>query len=284
MPRLCGWEGTAARTIPAFFLSADTSRHLSSPRVTFLIVVSALKIKSQELFDEWVSKLRHHRLYRQNEIAMYPNEKSFYYPHYPSPNSPTLAKSAPMRKVYFSTTQRSVDEKLMWSVDAFLCLSAYGYGCFISNIYWSQSPSTEVWCEIKANCYWSDLWEGLPLQCMSIQRQSTVHAVGAFPLSCNSQAKVTAWLQSSDDMDKCSKGETTEPPLVMCGFPLVSRFLKIYLYIYIHFCYFTHCNLVTVKLPCLERYNLMAHCPSPTSSSLWRVGAGCVGWGTVRIH
>uniref|UniRef100_A0A8D3D4V1 Oxysterol-binding protein n=1 Tax=Scophthalmus maximus TaxID=52904 RepID=A0A8D3D4V1_SCOMX len=93
-----------------------------------------LKIKSQELFDEWVSKLRHHRLYRQNEIAMYPNEKSFYYPHYPSPNSPTLAKSAPMRK-----------------------------------------------------------------------RQSTVHAVGAFPLSCNSQAKVTAWLQSSDDMDKCSK-------------------------------------------------------------------------------
>uniref|UniRef100_A0A8D3BEQ2 Oxysterol-binding protein n=1 Tax=Scophthalmus maximus TaxID=52904 RepID=A0A8D3BEQ2_SCOMX len=91
-----------------------------------------LKIKSQELFDEWVSKLRHHRLYRQNEIAMYPNEKSFYYPHYPSPNSPTLAKSAPMRKVYFSTTQ-------------------------------------------------------------------------PFPLSCNSQAKVTAWLQSSDDMDKCSK-------------------------------------------------------------------------------
>uniref|UniRef100_A0A669DD34 Oxysterol-binding protein n=1 Tax=Oreochromis niloticus TaxID=8128 RepID=A0A669DD34_ORENI len=47
-----------------------------------------LKIKSQELFDEWVSKLRHHRLYRQNEIAMYPNEKSLFYPHYASPNSP----------------------------------------------------------------------------------------------------------------------------------------------------------------------------------------------------
>ncbi|XP_034466081.1 oxysterol-binding protein-related protein 3 isoform X3 [Hippoglossus hippoglossus] len=101
-----------------------------------------LKIKSQELFDEWVSKLRHHRLYRQNEIAMYPNEKSFYYPHYSSPkspNSPSLAKSASLRK------------------------------------------------------------------CMSIQRQSTVHSVGAFPVSCNSQAKVTAWLQSSDDMDKCSQ-------------------------------------------------------------------------------
>uniref|UniRef100_A0A8C2XI75 Oxysterol-binding protein n=1 Tax=Cyclopterus lumpus TaxID=8103 RepID=A0A8C2XI75_CYCLU len=53
-----------------------------------------LKIKSQELFDEWVSKLRHHRLYRQNEIAMYPTEKCFYYPHYPSPNSPSTAKTA----------------------------------------------------------------------------------------------------------------------------------------------------------------------------------------------
>uniref|UniRef100_A0A8C9XIY3 Oxysterol-binding protein n=1 Tax=Sander lucioperca TaxID=283035 RepID=A0A8C9XIY3_SANLU len=90
-----------------------------------------LKIKSHELFDEWVSKLRHHRLYRQNEIAMYPTEKSFYYPHYPSPNSPSM--------------------------------------------------------------------------CMSIRRQSTVHSAGAFPVSCNSQAKVAAWLQSSDDMDKCSK-------------------------------------------------------------------------------
>uniref|UniRef100_A0A8D0CS97 Oxysterol-binding protein n=1 Tax=Sander lucioperca TaxID=283035 RepID=A0A8D0CS97_SANLU len=52
-----------------------------------------LKIKSHELFDEWVSKLRHHRLYRQNEIAMYPTEKSFYYPHYPSPNSPSMAET-----------------------------------------------------------------------------------------------------------------------------------------------------------------------------------------------
>uniref|UniRef100_A0A7N8Y656 Oxysterol-binding protein n=1 Tax=Mastacembelus armatus TaxID=205130 RepID=A0A7N8Y656_9TELE len=56
-----------------------------------------LKIKSQDLFDEWVSKLRLHRLYRQNEIALYPNEKSFYYP---SPNSPSIAESASIRKAY----------------------------------------------------------------------------------------------------------------------------------------------------------------------------------------
>ncbi|XP_071062250.1 oxysterol-binding protein-related protein 3 isoform X2 [Pseudochaenichthys georgianus] len=98
-----------------------------------------LKIKSQELFDEWVAKLRHHRLYRQNEIAMYPTDKSFYYPHYPSANSPSMAEVASIRK------------------------------------------------------------------CMSMRRQSTVHSAGAFPLNCSSQAKVAAWLQSSDDMDKCSK-------------------------------------------------------------------------------
>uniref|UniRef100_A0A7N6F7U4 Oxysterol-binding protein n=1 Tax=Anabas testudineus TaxID=64144 RepID=A0A7N6F7U4_ANATE len=66
-----------------------------------------LKIKSQELFDEWVSKLRHHRLYRQNEIAMYPNDKSFYYPHYPSPSSPAMTESASIRKVDLWTTQQA---------------------------------------------------------------------------------------------------------------------------------------------------------------------------------
>uniref|UniRef100_A0A8C5N6A0 Oxysterol-binding protein n=1 Tax=Gouania willdenowi TaxID=441366 RepID=A0A8C5N6A0_GOUWI len=91
-----------------------------------------LKIKSQELFDEWVSKLRHHRLCRQNEIAMCPNEKSFYYPHYPSPNSPSMAESASIRK-------------------------------------------------------------------------SSVHSGGVFPSTSNSQARVAAWLHSSDEMDRCSK-------------------------------------------------------------------------------
>uniref|UniRef100_A0A3Q2E2K6 Oxysterol-binding protein n=1 Tax=Cyprinodon variegatus TaxID=28743 RepID=A0A3Q2E2K6_CYPVA len=88
-----------------------------------------LKIKSQELFDEWVSKLRHHRLFRQNEIAMCANEKPFFYPIYPSPNSPGIAEGASLRRVNLT----------------------------------------------------------------------------GFPLSANSQAKVAAWLQSSDDMDKCSK-------------------------------------------------------------------------------
>ncbi|XP_016419933.1 oxysterol-binding protein-related protein 3-like, partial [Sinocyclocheilus rhinocerous] len=57
-----------------------------------------LKIKSQELFDEWVSKLRHHRLYRQNEIAMFPHEKTLFHPHYPLTSSPTIPDSQSIRK------------------------------------------------------------------------------------------------------------------------------------------------------------------------------------------
>uniref|UniRef100_A0A8C7L8M1 Oxysterol-binding protein n=1 Tax=Oncorhynchus kisutch TaxID=8019 RepID=A0A8C7L8M1_ONCKI len=96
-----------------------------------------LKIKSQELFDEWVSKLRHHRLYRQNEIAMYPQEKAYYYPHFPPPGSPAM------------------------------CIHRKKH--------------------------------------VSLARQASVHAAGSFPVTCTSQSKVAAWLQSSDDMNKCSK-------------------------------------------------------------------------------
>uniref|UniRef100_A0A669FCC3 Oxysterol-binding protein n=1 Tax=Oreochromis niloticus TaxID=8128 RepID=A0A669FCC3_ORENI len=51
-----------------------------------------LKVKSPELFEEWVSKLRHHRLFRQNEISMYPHEKHLFHPH--AASSPSLNDSA----------------------------------------------------------------------------------------------------------------------------------------------------------------------------------------------
>ncbi|XP_072333255.1 oxysterol-binding protein-related protein 6 isoform X2 [Scyliorhinus torazame] len=37
-----------------------------------------LKVKSQEVFDAWVTKLRYHRLYRQNEIVRSPRDASFH--------------------------------------------------------------------------------------------------------------------------------------------------------------------------------------------------------------
>lgn len=36
------------------------------------------QVKSQDWFDAWVSKLRHHRLYRQNEIVRSPRDASFH--------------------------------------------------------------------------------------------------------------------------------------------------------------------------------------------------------------
>uniref|UniRef100_A0AAZ3P3Q9 Oxysterol-binding protein n=1 Tax=Oncorhynchus tshawytscha TaxID=74940 RepID=A0AAZ3P3Q9_ONCTS len=47
------------------------------------------EMKSQQLFDDWVSKLRHHRVFRQNEIAMYPHERLLFHPSShlsPNPN------------------------------------------------------------------------------------------------------------------------------------------------------------------------------------------------------
>uniref|UniRef100_H2VB97 Oxysterol-binding protein-related protein 3 n=1 Tax=Takifugu rubripes TaxID=31033 RepID=H2VB97_TAKRU len=73
-----------------------------------------LKVKSQELFEEWVSKLRHHRVFRQNEIATYPHERHLFYPH----TSPSLNES--MKKVGYSerstlTKQTSIHQSKLSS-------------------------------------------------------------------------------------------------------------------------------------------------------------------------
>lgn len=133
---------------------------------------ATFQLKQQDQFDEWVARLRHHRLYRQNEIASY--EKTFHYPHHQCPNSPGMSDSASIRKVWAYTTGLT-----------------YGWWCLL----WESR------CRQVGRCM------SLLLQGMSIRRQSTVHAAAAFPQPCSSQVKVAAWLQSSEDMDKCSKGE-----------------------------------------------------------------------------
>ncbi|KAG7245113.1 hypothetical protein INR49_023679 [Caranx melampygus] len=65
-----------------------------------------LKVKSPELFEEWVSKLRHHRVFRQNEIAMYPHERHLFHPH--ATSSPSLSDS--LRKRSTLTKQVSVHQ------------------------------------------------------------------------------------------------------------------------------------------------------------------------------
>uniref|UniRef100_A0A672MDD2 Oxysterol-binding protein n=1 Tax=Sinocyclocheilus grahami TaxID=75366 RepID=A0A672MDD2_SINGR len=99
-----------------------------------------LKVKSPDVFDIWVCKLRHHRLFRQNEIVRSPRDATLRtFPPSASAESPQNTPS--------STHQNKV-------ILVF---------CFIS----------------------------LPWQ---------------LPPSCsNGQSKVAAWLQDSEEMDKCAE-------------------------------------------------------------------------------
>nr|XP_046272715.1 oxysterol-binding protein-related protein 3-like isoform X2 [Scatophagus argus] len=65
-----------------------------------------LKVKSPELFEEWVLKLRHHRVFRQNEIAMYPHERHLFHPH--ASSSPSINDS--LRKRATLTKQTSAHQ------------------------------------------------------------------------------------------------------------------------------------------------------------------------------
>ncbi|KAM9163630.1 oxysterol-binding protein-related protein 3 isoform 2-T4 [Pangshura tecta] len=100
-----------------------------------------LKVKSQELFDEWVAKLRHHRLYRQNEIAMFPHDINNFFP------ASSTTDSVP--SVFDSVSSR------------------------------------------KAG---------------SLTKQNSLRIGSSLQFSCpSSESRIPPWLQSSEDMEKCSK-------------------------------------------------------------------------------
>ncbi|XP_034042047.1 oxysterol-binding protein-related protein 6 isoform X2 [Thalassophryne amazonica] len=104
-----------------------------------------LKVKSQDIFDAWVSKLRHHRLYRQNEIVRSPRE-------------------ATMRAFPPTAT-----------ID-------------------SPQPASSVGGEVKTKpC-------SFPWQPVAASGNSSLPASYS-----NSQSKVAAWLQESEEMDKCAE-------------------------------------------------------------------------------
>uniref|UniRef100_A0A8K9UY24 Oxysterol-binding protein n=1 Tax=Oncorhynchus mykiss TaxID=8022 RepID=A0A8K9UY24_ONCMY len=94
-----------------------------------------LKIKSPDIFDSWVVKLRYHRLYRQNEIVRSPRDATMRTFPPPSPPAPSSSTSLPP-----------------WQSP--------------------QAPSTR----------------------------------SSLPASySNGQSKVAAWLQESEEMDKCTE-------------------------------------------------------------------------------
>ncbi|KAM4874895.1 oxysterol-binding protein-related protein 3 isoform 6-T6 [Thomomys bottae] len=98
-----------------------------------------LKVKSEEVFDEWVSKLRHHRMYRQNEIAMFPRDVTHFFPGSTVPDS-----------------------------------------------------TSEVFNSISSR------------KRSSISKQNSFQTGSNLSFSCG-ETRVPFWLQSSEDMEKCSK-------------------------------------------------------------------------------
>ncbi|KAM9851260.1 oxysterol-binding protein-related protein 6 isoform 2-T2 [Aulostomus maculatus] len=106
-----------------------------------------LKVKSQDIFDAWVSKLRHHRLYRQNEIVR-------------SPREATMRTFPPAAAIE------------------------------------SPQPASSVTHEAKAKP------SSLPWQPVVPSNSSN----SSLPISySNGQSKVVAWLQESEEMDKCAE-------------------------------------------------------------------------------
>ncbi|XP_039718502.1 oxysterol-binding protein-related protein 3 isoform X2 [Pteropus medius] len=99
-----------------------------------------LKVKSEEVFEEWVSKLRHHRMYRQNEIAMFPHEVNHFFP------GSTITESASGVLDSISSRKRS-----------------------------------------------------------SISKQNSFQTGSNLSFSCGGETRIPLWLQSSEDMEKCSK-------------------------------------------------------------------------------
>uniref|UniRef100_UPI0037E76CFB oxysterol-binding protein-related protein 6 isoform X4 n=1 Tax=Semicossyphus pulcher TaxID=241346 RepID=UPI0037E76CFB len=106
-----------------------------------------LKVKSQDIFDAWVCKLRHHRLYRQNEIVR-------------SPREATMRTFPPPAAIE------------------------------------SPQPASSVAREAKAKP------SSLPWQPVAPISGSN----NSLPASySNGQSKVVAWLQESEEMDKCAE-------------------------------------------------------------------------------
>ncbi|XP_029386532.1 oxysterol-binding protein-related protein 6 isoform X1 [Echeneis naucrates] len=107
-----------------------------------------LKVKSQEIFDAWVSKLRHHRLYRQNEIVRSPRDATMRaFPPQAAMESPQPAASV------VHESKQAKPSNLPWQ---------------------SAAPSNSSNSSLPASY-------------------------------SNGQSKVVAWLQESEEMDKCAE-------------------------------------------------------------------------------
>ncbi|KAK2096178.1 Oxysterol-binding protein- protein 3, partial [Saguinus oedipus] len=125
---------------PLRVLPASNNQHQSQPNSSSMSDIAGVYVKSEEVFDEWVSKLRHHRMYRQNEIAMFPHEVNHFF------SGSTITDSASAVFDSISSRKRS-----------------------------------------------------------SISKQNLFQTGSNLSFSCGGETRIPLWLQSSEDMEKCSK-------------------------------------------------------------------------------
>nr|XP_046192536.1 oxysterol-binding protein-related protein 3-like [Oncorhynchus gorbuscha] len=97
----------------------------------------------------------------------------------------------------------SISDFLSYSISDFLSYSISDFLSYSISDFLSYSISDFLSYSISD--FLSFSFFGGPIRHVSLARQASVHAAGSFPVTCTSQSKVAAWLQSSDHMNKCSK-------------------------------------------------------------------------------
>ncbi|XP_064875507.1 oxysterol-binding protein-related protein 6-like isoform X2 [Oncorhynchus nerka] len=159
-----------------------------------------LKIKSPDIFDSWVVKLRHHRLYRQNEIVRSPRDATMR--TFPPPASTESPIPHPHPSPSPAAGQHEVKQTKPTSLPP-----------------WQSPPaprsrtSPPTWHPPPAPSSSTSLppWQSpaAPSSSTSLppwQSPAAPSTRSSLPASySNGQSKVAAWLQESEEMDKCTE-------------------------------------------------------------------------------
>lgn len=233
------WKVFSSKCLHRLFFDAV---NWLSPNSVCVFVSCSFKVKSPDVFDIWVCKLRNHRLFRQNEIVRSPRDATLRtFPPSAAAESPqntpssthqnkvTAAHSCPLFVWFFIFEGLSVVISLKVSMKInlyFLFLIVHNLFAFrfssilACNSHFSlSSPSGRIMgrkcgvmltlkaTEIKVKLH-SDVSNRVCMY-VPLQQGKPSSLPWHLPPSCsNGQSKVAAWLKESEEMDKCAEGNT----------------------------------------------------------------------------
>uniref|UniRef100_A0A8C7IX81 Oxysterol-binding protein n=1 Tax=Oncorhynchus kisutch TaxID=8019 RepID=A0A8C7IX81_ONCKI len=159
-----------------------------------------LKIKSPDIFDSWVVKLRHHRLYRQNEIVRSPRDATMR--TFPPPASTESPIPHPHPAPSPAAGQHEVKQTKPTSLPPWQ--SPLAPRSRTSPPTWHPPPAPSSSTSLPP-------WQSpaAPSSSTSLppwQSPAAPSTRSSLPASySNGQSKVAAWLQESEEMDKCTE-------------------------------------------------------------------------------